>query len=58
MRVAIRRWPRMNWPKAAIFAVLIVIALVVAHYWRKLSGVVVLPLTLVALYTVWRWGRD
>jgi hypothetical protein len=48
----------MNWPKAALFAVLIVIAFVAAHQWRKLSGAVILPLTLVALYAVWRWGRD
>jgi hypothetical protein len=48
----------MNWTKAALFAVLIVIALVAAHQWRKLSGAVIFPLTLVALYAVWQWGRD
>ena len=48
----------MNWTKATIYAVLIAIALVAALHWRKFAGAVVLPLTLVALYTVWRWGRD
>jgi hypothetical protein len=48
----------MNWIKPAIFVAIIVAAVVAAIYWRKLAGAVVLPLTLVALYAVWRWGRD
>jgi hypothetical protein len=48
----------MNWTKAAIFAALIVVAIAAAIHWRKFAGAVVLPLTLVALYGVWRWGRD
>jgi len=48
----------MMWTKVAIFAVLIAIAAAAAHHWHKLAGVVILPLTLVALYAVWRWGRD
>jgi len=48
----------MNWAKAAIFAVLIVGGIIVAIHWRKLAGAVVLPVTLVALYAVWRWGRE
>jgi|HubBroStandDraft_6_1064221.scaffolds.fasta_scaffold1208613_2 hypothetical protein len=48
----------MSWTKAAIFAALIVIAIVAALYWRKLAGAVVLPIALVALYGVWRWRRD
>jgi len=27
-------------------------------HWRKFAANVVLPGTLVALYLVWRWGRD
>jgi hypothetical protein len=46
----------MNWIKAAIFAALIVAAIIVAIHWGKLAGAVVLPVTLVALYAVWRWG--
>jgi hypothetical protein len=48
----------MNWTKATIFAVLIVTAIIVAIHYRKLAGTVVLPVTLVALYAVWRWGRE
>ena len=48
----------MNWTKATIFAVLIVTAIIVAIHYRKLAGAVVLPLTLVALYSVWHWGRE
>lgn len=48
----------MNWLKLALFAVLIATAAIAAIQWRKLAGAVVLPLTLVALYAVWRWRRD
>lgn len=48
----------MNWTKAAIFAVLIVAAIIVAIHWRKLAGAVILPVALVASYVVWRWGRE
>jgi|KBSMisStaDraftv2_1062788.scaffolds.fasta_scaffold1428704_2 hypothetical protein len=48
----------MTWTKAVIFAVLIVTAIIIAIYYRKLAGTVVLPVTLVALYAVWRWGRE
>lgn len=49
---------QMNWTKAAIFAVLIVAAIIVAIHWRKLAGAVILPVALVASYVVWRWGRE
>lgn len=48
----------MTWTKAVIFAVLIVTAIILATYYRKLAGTVVLPVTLIALYAVWRWGRE
>ena len=48
----------MTWTKAVIFAVLTVTAIIIAIYYRKLAGTVVLPVTLVALYAVWRWGRE
>jgi hypothetical protein len=48
----------MNWTKATIFAVLIVTAIIVAIQYRKLAGAVVLPVTPVALYAVWSWGRE
>jgi hypothetical protein len=46
--------PGMNWVKVGILALLIVTAVVAAHYWRKGAGNVVLPLTLVGSYAVWR----
>ena len=48
----------MNWVKATIFVVMIVTAIILAIHYRKLAGTVVLPATLVALYAVWRWGRE
>jgi hypothetical protein len=48
----------MDWPKLAIAAVLLVAAIVAALTWRKGAGSVVVPVTLVALYVVWRWRRD
>jgi len=48
----------MNWAKAAIFAAVILAAIVAAIYWRKFAGAVVVPVTLLALYAVWRWRRD
>jgi len=48
----------MNWPKIAISAVIIVTATTIGIQWRKVAGAVVAPVTLVALYAVWRWRRD
>jgi hypothetical protein len=48
----------MNWLKIAIFAVVTVTAVVAAHHWRKGAANIILPLTIVALYAVWRWRRD
>jgi hypothetical protein len=48
----------MNWTKLAIYAVIIVTAIVMAQQWRKGAAAVVLPVTLIALYGVWRWRHD
>jgi len=42
----------------AISAVIIVTATTIGIQWRKVAGAVVAPVTLVALYAVWRWRRD
>jgi hypothetical protein len=44
--------------KAAILGAIILIAVIVAHHWRKGAGTVVVPLALVASYAAWRWRRD
>ena len=48
----------MNWAKLAISGITIVTAVVVAQQWRKGAAAVVLPVTLIALYDVWRWRLD
>jgi len=50
--------PAMDWPKVAIAAVLLAVAIAAALTWHKGAGNVVVPVTLVALYVVWRWRRD
>jgi hypothetical protein len=50
--------PAMEWPKLAIAAGLLAAAIAAALTWHKGAGSVVLPVTLVALYVVWRWRRD
>ena len=50
--------PAMDWPKVAIAAVLLAVAIGAALTWHKGAGNVVVPVTLVALYAVWRWRRD
>jgi len=48
----------MDWPKLTIAAVLLAVAIAAALTWHKGAGNVVVPVTLVALYVVWRWRRD
>ena len=48
----------MDWPKLAIAAVLLAVAIAAALTWHKGASNVVVPVTLVALYVVWRWRRD
>jgi len=43
---------------APVSAVIIVTATTIGIQWRKVAGAVVAPVTLVALYAVWRWRRD
>ena len=48
----------MGWPKLAILTVLLAIGIAMAFSWHKGAANVVVPVTLVALYAVWRWRRD
>jgi hypothetical protein len=48
----------MGWPKLAILTVLLAIGIAGAFSWHKGAANVVVPVTLVALYAVWRWRRD
>jgi hypothetical protein len=44
--------------RIALLAAIILVALIVAYYWREGAGAVVVPVALVVSYAVWRWRRD
>jgi hypothetical protein len=48
----------MIWVKLVILVAIVAAATAAANHWPKAAANMVVPLSLIAMYAVWRWRRD